>query len=287
MRPIILLLFCIDLFTISCNSKKEESTLTVPSLTLKWETDTLLTTCESIIYDPTNDVIYVSNIAGNPRIKDGNGSISKVGLDGKITEARWITGLDAPKGLGLFNNTLFVADIDRIVEIDISSSAIKNTYPVDSAKFLNDITIDAQGRVYASDSDKRNIVILENGKTSIWLDSLSSGPNGLLVEENRMLMVLWNPMTLNVIDLTTKEVIAKTDSLENPDGIEPVGDGGYLISSWNGQVNYVDANWARTRILDTRNPRVSAADIEYIQSKNLLLVPTFNGNTIRAYELTK
>jgi len=77
------------------------------------------------------------------------------------------------------------------------------------------------------------------------------------------------------------------DSLETPDGIEAVGDGGYLVSSWNGQVHYVDPSGKTLRVLDTRADSIGAADIEYIPEKKLLLVPTFFKNRVAAYELNK
>lgn len=272
----------------ACQSPKTtenvQTTGAAVSLTPKWETDTLLTTCESVIYDKSNDMLYVSNIAGAPDAKDGKGSISKVALDGSIADPEWVSGLDAPKGLGISNGKLYVADIDQIVEIDIASGQISSKYPVEGAKFLNDVTVDANGRVFVSDSFQGNVVMLENGKVTKWLEGVT-GPNGLLVDGDEMLMALWDAKTLNVVNLETKAITMKTDSLENPDGIEAVGDGGYLVSSWNGLVHYVSPDWEKTLILDTRADSVSAADIEYIQEKNLLLVPTFFKNKVMAYEL--
>jgi sugar lactone lactonase YvrE len=256
------------------------------TLTLKWETDTLLTTCESVIYDKERDVLYVANINGDPSTKDGNGSISKVSLDGKITEALWVKGIDSPKGMGLVGSKLYVTDIDRVHEIEVTTGKITKTYPVAGAKFLNDITTDASGKVYASDSQTGIVSVLENGKVSKWLENLA-GPNGLLAEEGGMMVAQWDQKTLNSVDLNSKQVTMKADSLENPDGIEAVGDGGYLVSSWNGMVSYVSPEWKSTLVLDTRADSVSAADIEYIQEKNLLLVPTFFKNKVMAYELKK
>lgn len=71
-----IVLFCLCLAIAACQtSNKETVESPVPTLTMKWETDTVLTTCESVLYDPTNDVLYVANIAGNPEGKDGNGFI--------------------------------------------------------------------------------------------------------------------------------------------------------------------------------------------------------------------
>lgn len=269
----------------ACQPKKEVETVsTVPTLTLKWKTDTLLTTVESVIFDEVNDVLYAANINGVPDAKDGNGFISKVSLDGKITESKWITGLDAPKGLGISNGKLYVADIDRVHEIDIALGKVLNSFVAEGSKFLNDITTGTDGKVYVSDSGAGEVLVLENGTFSKWLTGQAS-PNGLFAEGNNVLVALWDAKTLNSAALGGQEVTLKTDSLENPDGIEALGDGGYLISSWNGMVHYVDKDWKNTMVLDTRADSIGAADIEYIPAKKLLLIPTFYKNSVMAYEL--
>lgn len=294
MKHLIYVLMLLLIVT-ACQTQKETSdsaeatdtTAQLPvTLTLKWETDTVLTTCESVLFDSANQILYVSNIHGAPDGKDGKGSIARVTLDGKVENAEWVKGLDAPKGMGLFNQTLFVTDIDRIHEIYVTSGKIVRTHKVDGAQFLNDITVDAQGKVFASDSGTGSIILLENGKVSKWLEGLK-GPNGLLVEEDTMLVALWAGNALNVVDLASKQVTLKTDSVESADGIEAIGDGDYFVSSWNGMVHYIDANSKKTTLLDVRADSVSCADIEYIQSRKLLLVPTFFKNTVRAYEVAK
>ena len=266
-------------------SKKETVETSVPKLTKIWETDTLLTTCESVIYDNKNAILYVSNINGAPDGKDGNGFISKVGLDGKITELKWATNMDAPKGLGIFNNTLYVSDINRIHEIDIATGKIAKTNVIDSAKFLNDVTVDETGKVYISDSGNGNIYLLENGEVSIWLN-VPPGVNGLLAEGSNLEIVSFSSGVFSRID-ADKKISVLSDSIDNGDGIEAVGDGGYLVSSWNGMVHYVGSDLKNSLLIDTRKDSVSAADIEYIAGKKLLLVPTFFKDKVVAYELSK
>ena len=91
---------------------------------------------ESVIYDEANNVLYVSNVNGTPLNKDGNGFISKVSLDGKILKMDWVTGMDAPKGLAIHNGKLYAADIDTLIEIDITNAKIINAYTVNDAKFF-------------------------------------------------------------------------------------------------------------------------------------------------------
>lgn len=257
-----------------------------PKLTLKWSTDTLLTTSESVIYDKQRDVLYVSNIAGDPAEADGIGFISKVDLNGKITDVKWIDGLDSPKGLGIHDGKLYVTDLTKIVEIDIEAGKVSKSHDVEGSVFLNDITIDANGKVYASDSRGGSIYTLENEKVTKILDSLS-GPNGLLADKEQFLVALWDEKTLNTLDLATNEITKRTEGLENPDGIEAVGDGSYLVSSWQGLIHIVNADWSKELLLDTSGDEIGAADIEYIAEKNLLLIPTFYKNGLMAYELEK
>src|SRR5687768_1641078 len=121
-------------------------------LTRIWETDSTLKVPESVLFDGKNDVLYVSNIDGDAAAKDGKGSIGKVGLDGKVIQAEWVTGLHAPKGMGLYKGDLYVADVDAVVVIDTKKGVISKRIPIEGAVFLNDLSIDKKGVVYVSDS---------------------------------------------------------------------------------------------------------------------------------------
>jgi DNA-binding beta-propeller fold protein YncE len=218
MKPLLSIILLAGAVAFSCQQKKQETTETAAkdtvatpppppvTLKLKWETDSSLTTNESVIYDKDKDVLYVANINGDPAGKDGNGFISKVSLDGKITQLKWAAkGLDAPKGLGLANGKLYVSDIDRVHEIDPASGKITKTYKVKGAKFLNDITTSADGKVYVSDSGAGIISVIEKGKLTTFLDNLQGGPNGLLALENQLLMLAFEGKTLSSIDLGTNK----------------------------------------------------------------------------------
>jgi len=81
---------------------------------------------ESVLYNPSEDIIYVSNINGKPTEKNGKGFISKVSLSGEILVLKWVTGLNAPKGSDIYQDSLYVADIDELVEIDLKTGRMGN-----------------------------------------------------------------------------------------------------------------------------------------------------------------
>lgn len=254
------------------------------SLKKIWETEKLFSTPESVIYDEKNDVLYVANINGQPLDRDNNGFISKVSTDGKIIILKWIDKLDAPKGMGIYNGKLYVADIDHLVEIDISQGKIIKKYKGKKAKFLNDVAIDKDGAVYVSDMKNNAIYKYLNGVFEPWL-SIGNlfQPNGLLVEDNNLLIGCMNYVV--AADLKTKHVrtfITETGSI---DGLIKNGNDKYIISDWLGNLHLISKTAPKVKILSTEAAKINAADIEYIKSKKMLLIPTFYDNRIMAYEV--
>jgi hypothetical protein len=249
-----------------------------------WETDSLLDLPESALYDAQNNLIYVSNIGGKFSQHDGNGFISKIGLDGKILELKWAIGFDSPQGLGLFNNHLFVADMDRVVVVDIKTGKTVKEYKIEAAKFLNDVTTDKNGDVFVSDCVANKIYRISNDKVELWSeDPLLNGTNGLLCHNGKLYALNMGNGLLYSIDQTTKTFTELTSGIKNADGIVSDGNDGYFFSGcWQGEIFHIKSNNEKTLILDLGKEKKFAADIEYITSKKLLLVPTL-AKTVVAY----
>jgi len=147
---------------------------------------------ESVLYDPARQIFYVSNVNGAPTDKDGAGHISKLSADGAVLELEWVTGLDAPKGLVMRVDQLFVSDIDRLVAIDVNKGEIAGTWNAEGAKFLNDTAVSDDGRVFVSDMLTNSIYVLDGDSLSLWLqDEALQHPNGLRIEEGRLLIAPW------------------------------------------------------------------------------------------------
>ena len=130
--------------------------------------------------DAATGVIYVANMGTDPMAHDRDGYIAILGRDGTITTDKWLTGLDAPKGMDIVGGTLYTADLDTIVEIDIASASIRNRYKVEGAKLLNDVVAAPDGRVFVSDTFANTIYVLDGGVVSPFLtDPMPMGINGL------------------------------------------------------------------------------------------------------------
>ncbi|WP_276366851.1 ATP/GTP-binding protein [Chryseolinea sp. H1M3-3] len=261
--------------------------LSAQTLTLKWTTEASLRVPESVLLDSKNNLLYVSSIDGTPENKDGNGFISQVALDGKIKNLKWATGLDAPKGMGLFNNNLYVADISRLVTINTATGKITQTVEIEGAKFLNDVTVDKNGNVYVSDSNTGTIHVVKGNKAEVYFQGPEiKGVNGLLSLGNELYVVDF-PTGVNYKLSKDKKLTKFSATAEGADGIVPVGKDEYIVSSWHGQIDYVNSKGEAKKLLDTREQKLSSADIEYDPKTKTLFVPTFNTNTVMAYTFSK
>lgn len=273
----------------------EESPVTVEEV---WATDTTLETPESVLYDPEDAILFVSNIGGkNPEEKDDNGFISKVSLDGKIENLKWVTGLNAPKGMGLLGENLYVTDIDRLVEINTETGEITETWPVEGAKFLNDIAADTvNNTLYVTDMSENKIYKFKDGALKVWIDSSLSGPNGVYVHDGKLYLASNGDQTFKSIDLNTKSIMTIATGIGAGDGVEYTGmDDEFLVSDWNGQVYLLDTEpnadeekediMDNSTVINTKDQKVNSADIGFIKGQNILLVPTFFDNRVVAYKI--
>src|SRR5581483_6414699 len=107
---------------------------------------------ESVYWDPRSGFVFVSQIVGQAADRDGNGRISKLTLDGRLVAADWVKGLNAPKGLRSHEGTLYAADLDEVVGIDIATGRISSRVKIPGAQFLNDLATAPDGTIYTSDS---------------------------------------------------------------------------------------------------------------------------------------
>lgn len=247
-----------------------------------WETEPLLKTPESVLFDANSRQLFVSNVDGRtPWTSDGKGSIARVDLDGKILEAEWITGLDNPKGLGLHAGRLYVADMTNVVVIDVSKQSILEKIAIDGAERLNDITIDESGVAYVSDSKTGKVHAIRDGRVSVLLEQLKD-VNGLLAHQGILYVLADGALFERSRDGRLSKI---ADGMEGGvDGVVRLDNGDFVVSGWAGIVYHVAANGDKRVLLDTR-PDVQTADIGADPAQRIIYIPTFFANTVAAYQL--
>jgi hypothetical protein len=250
-----------------------------PKLEKIWETDSVVAIPESVL--PINGMLYISLIDGGPWDADGKGGVAKLDADGKNYQANWITGLNAPKGLAYAGNRMYVADISDVVIIDIEKGLVEKKIAIDSATGLNDITVAGNGAIYVSDSRTARIWKIENDVPQLFLENMK-GVNGLKAIGNDLIIASGRSFLKAGAD---KKITAITQLPDGGDGIEPVGNGDFIVSAWPGFIWYVYADGLIETLLQTQEKKINAADIGYDPVKKIVYVPTFLAKTVAAYQL--
>jgi hypothetical protein len=260
--------------SISANAQKHQ-------LIKLWETAQDINVPESVLPDLNKSILYVSLIEGGPWDADGKGGVAKLSTSGKIIDTTFITGLNAPKGLGKFGNRLYVADLSDVVVIDVNKGKVEKKIPIPGASGLNDITVSNKGVVYVSDSKTSKIWKIQNDHPTLFLDNIS-GANGLKSIGDDLIFAEGKDLKKADANKKISLIATVTDGI---DGIEPIGNGDFLVTSWSGYIYYVHANGKVETLLETHEQKINAADIGYNPQKKIVYVPTFLHKTIAAYQL--
>jgi len=256
-----------------------------------------LQTPESVRYDAVADVYLVSNINGTPTDKDGNGFISKIAPDGHMIALKFIDGtapgvtLNAPKGMGIHGDTLFVADIDAVRMFDRTTGAPLGSMEVRGATFLNDIDVAPDGSLYVSDSGLKpdfsssgTDAVYVRGADGV-LRQLAHGtdlgrPNGVLADSAGVTVVTLGANEVYHLDLQGH----RTDLPKTPhgqlDGIVRLADGTLLISSWEDS-SVVGMKPGASMYTMVAQGVESPADIGFDTKRDRLLIPVFLGNEVQ------
>lgn len=250
---------------------------------------------ESVEYDANTNRYYVSNVNDGVILKDGNGSISLIDGKGKLVAVDWITGLHSPKGLALYKNKLYVADVKQLVVINVETAKIIARYPAEDSKVLNGIAINKEGAVYISDWLANKIYKLDDGELKVWLDTAElNSPNGLWADSRYLYVASWGSQikedfstetsgNIKKISLDNKtiETLEQGQQWFNMDGIFPYSEGKWLVSDYiKGEVFLLNQSGEIEKSLKLK---VGAADFYYIQDKKLIIVPLMQDNKVVAY----
>ena len=259
------------------------SFLNAQSFDKVWETEKVLKIPESVLYDEINDQIYVSNINGKQTEKDGNGFISLLDKEGNIINLKWITGMHAPKGMAVLNDSLFVTDIDRIHIISISKAKIIQTIEVKGASFLNDIIVMNNGVAYITDMHEEKILKLNDGNVEFWLaDTMLVKPNGLAIYKDNIAVGVKNSILR--VDIESKNIKLLIDETGPVDGLIYLGKNKFVVSDWAGRILLVNPS-EKIVLSNSTEKNIQAADLGYISDNKIVLVPTFYDNRVVASKL--
>ena len=262
--------------------------------------DVGLATPESVIHDMASDVYLVSNIEGNPLEADGKGFISRVLPSGKISKLRWIDGatdgvvLNAPKGMALVGDRLYVTDLDHVRIFDRKNGEPIQSIPVPGATFLNDLAAAPDGTVYVSDSglttdfaasgtDAIYRIKKDGSLETVVKDPSMNRPNGLLAMAGTVWAVTFGAAEIFSVNTKGERVYGESPPAGSLDGLILGPRGNLLFSSWEGSCVFRgSAGGPFTKVIEGVD---APADIAWDAKRSRLLIPLFKKNILEIHVL--
>tara|TARA_R100001244_G_scaffold49744_1_gene43889 strand:- start:1428 stop:2273 length:846 start_codon:yes stop_codon:yes gene_type:complete len=260
-------------------AEPEAAALSIPNIEQAWIAEGFESP-EGVAATPDGGY-FISNVVGEGSVKDGDGYIAHLSPDGVITKRYWAAKLDAPKGMAVLDGALYATDIDNVVMFGVADGKRLGKVRIEGAKFLNDATA-WNGAIYVSDSGDAAIYRISDGVAELWLqDERLAGVNGLLGDGDRMLVSTMT--TGSLFSVTAEGVLSEIASgMENADGIGLVPGGGYLVSSWPGQIHYVGEDGVVTTLFDEE---ISQNDLTVIG--DTVIVPNWGQNTLTVWKVSR
>jgi hypothetical protein len=251
---------------------------------------------ESVLHDRERDLYYISNINGGMLTVDGNGFISRVDPKTMRVELGWIAhGLDAPKGMTVLGDSLYVTDITTVKRFDRTTGAPRGAIRLPGATFLNDLTTDGR-HLYVSDTGIAmgpGLQFLETGSDAIWridgarAERIASGrdlrhPNGLDFVDGRLRVVTFGGNELYELDGGRRRTVRAFPG-EQLDGLVHLADGSPVVTSW--EADEIFRAKPRGEVTAVLAAIPSPADIGYDAKRRRLLVPRPLDNQVTLHSL--
>jgi hypothetical protein len=212
---------------------------------------------ESVLVDAKR--VYVSNVGVKPlpMDKDGDGYISLLNTNGEIINKNFLTGLNAPKGMALVGNTLYVADVDEVRGFDVKTKKQVFSLVFEGVKFLNDIAVKDKKTLLVSDTGNGKIYEVNTKTKAHKVVADLVGANGLIYEKGKIYAVQLGSSAENLfggggklvkIDAKSGKVTELGAYTGILDGIQKVGETLYF-SDW---VKFEKTGVVRTYNLKTK-----------------------------------
>lgn len=242
---------------------------------IAWVTSGEFCEPETVLPLPDNTLL-ISNVCNFK--ETGNGFLSLLDGEGNVIDWRIVEGLDAPLGMALVDNQVYVVDNNRVKVFSWPAYALLKTIELDTA-VANDIAVSAEGDIYVTDTAKGLVMhVGQDGEQSVFTGKEQfPGANGIALHQGSLYIggeKLWR------VDVNSASVaVAAPKWVTDIDGIEFEADGTLQVTPVGGALIRFPGG-DKAEILAGEG--VSSANHGYAAELRLVLIPTGFDNTVIA-----
>jgi DNA-binding beta-propeller fold protein YncE len=260
----------------------------------------------AIVFDAERDLYWVSNLNGEgPK---GKGFISRLEPTAERSTLNYIDGqkpgvtLESPRGLAVFGDVLYVADVRTVRRFKASTGEPLEDIDIPGAALLTDVAVALDGSLYVADvgGDPSEASLPDVGQDAVYQVSTTGqvstvtrrpnlgGPYALVANETG----LWVTCTgsnelLLLVPSADGSPVADAGRLPLPGaaprGIVAMPDGTFVISSDAGNIyrGFRDGPF-QPLLSELELP----ADLGYDTKRQRLLIPLLGGHSLAIFELS-
>ena len=261
----------------------------------------------AIIHDSERDLYWVSNLNGE-ETNGGNGFISRLEPTAERSTLNYIDGrrsgveLREPRGLAVFNDVLYVADVKVVRRFKATNGEQLSDIEIPGATFLSDVAVAVDGSLYVADvgGEPNDAAVPDTGKDAIYQVNPSGqvsvvarrpnlgGPFALVATEtglwvtctgsNELLLLVPSADGTPVDDAGRLPLPGQA-----PRGVVALPDGTFVITSETGGAayrGYRDGPF-QPIVTDLESP----ADVGYDARRQRLLIPLLTGHSLAIFDL--
>lgn len=226
-----------------------------------------------------DDTLLVSNVCDFK--KQGNGFLTLLDATGQTIDWRIVEGLDAPLGMTLAGNRLYVVDNNQVKVLHWPGYEPLETIALDTA-VANDIAVAPDGTIYVSDTGKHQVIkrAPDGSQTVLTGESRFESANGLGLHGDYLYVGGARLWCINLADYSVKTI--GPEWLADIDGIEFEAGGTLQITPVGGPL----IRYRRDGSADAFVGKgISSANHGYSEKLKLAFIPTGFDNTVIAIRI--
>ena len=234
---------------------------------------------ESVVYDSENQRYLVSN--------KGDGKI--ISVDKQGNQNVFNSDQASIRGLHIVGDLVYAACNAGLAAFHLNNGKRAFVVPITDRQFLNDVTSDAHGNIYVTDSGGSKVYKINPEHICSTLVPTIPGPNGIMYDsqENRLFVTTGGQTPgISSIRLTDGSLTQIVKTAQNRlDGLTEDTEGNIYYSSWEtGSIyKYSRAFTGYPELISSGYN--GPADIGCNLEDNILAIPVFNSNTVRFLQL--